>query len=109
MSTIQLIYQGQEYFVWHKQSLDDGPVGQYLVDASGAPVYVVDPGINGTHRWTADGRGQVAKFDAPKATLMSYKRQHIGVGSGKQRIVARGPGRETSVKSVVTPAMNAEA
>jgi hypothetical protein len=66
------LYQGQEYFVWHKQSLDDGPVGQYLVDASGAPVYFVDPGINGTHRWTADGRGQVAKFDAPKATLMSY-------------------------------------
>jgi putative OPT family oligopeptide transporter len=65
-------YQGREYLVWHKQSLDDGPVGQYLVDASGAAAYFVDPGINGTHRWTPDGLGQIAKFDAPKATLMSY-------------------------------------
>ena len=65
-------YEGQEYLVWHKQSLDDGPAGQYLVDASGTPVYLVDPGINGTHRWTPDGLRQVAKFDAPKATLMSY-------------------------------------
>ncbi|HKE60015.1 MAG TPA: OPT/YSL family transporter, partial [Pyrinomonadaceae bacterium] len=31
----------------------------------------IDPGINGVHRTTADGR-TVAKFDAPKATLMSY-------------------------------------
>ena len=42
------------------------------MDASGTPVYLVDPGINGTHRYTADGQRQVAKFDAPKATLMSY-------------------------------------
>ncbi len=65
-------YGGQDYLVWHKQSLDDGPAGQYLVDASGTPVYLVDPGINGTHRHTADGLRQVSKFDAPKATLMSY-------------------------------------
>jgi uncharacterized oligopeptide transporter (OPT) family protein len=32
----------------------------------------VDPGINGTHRYSADGTREVAKFDAPKATLMSY-------------------------------------
>src|SRR5439155_12935795 len=64
-------YQGKEYFIWHKQSTDDGPAGKYLVDAGGAPVYLVDPGINGVHRTTADGRA-VAKFDAPKATLMSY-------------------------------------
>ena len=36
--------------VWHKQSIDDGPAGKYLVDASGTPVYLVDPGINGMHR-----------------------------------------------------------
>ena len=65
-------YQGTEYQVWHKQSTDDGPAGKYLVDASGTPVYLVDPGINGLHRYTADGQRQVAKFDAPKATLMSY-------------------------------------
>ena len=39
---------------------------------SGTPVYLVDPGINGTHRATPDGERQVTKFDAPKATLMSY-------------------------------------
>jgi uncharacterized oligopeptide transporter (OPT) family protein len=35
------------------------------------PVYLVDPGINGIHRVRPDG-SQVNKFDAPKATLMSY-------------------------------------
>jgi hypothetical protein len=42
------------------------------VDSAGTPVYLVDPGINGVHRHTPDGLRQVAKFDAPKATLMSY-------------------------------------
>ncbi len=64
-------YDGTSYLVWHNQSLANGPEGKYLVDATGAPVYLVDPGINGTHRVAPDGR-QVAKFDAPKATLMSY-------------------------------------
>src|SRR5207249_12216727 len=64
-------HQGREYLVWHKQSTEDGPAGKYLVDPGGAPAYLVDPGINGVHRHTADGRA-VAKFDAPKATLMSY-------------------------------------
>lgn len=64
-------YGGTTYRVWHNQSLAAGPAGRYLVDDRGTPVYLVDPGINGTHRVTADGR-QVAKFDAPKATLMSY-------------------------------------
>ncbi len=59
------------YRVWHK--LDDvgGPEGRYLVDERGKPVYLVDPGINGTHPVRPDGT-RVAKFDAPKATLMSY-------------------------------------
>jgi hypothetical protein len=35
------------------------------------PVYLVDPGINGTHKLRPDG-SSVIKFDAPKATLMSY-------------------------------------
>jgi uncharacterized oligopeptide transporter (OPT) family protein len=69
--TVRETYQGREYQVWYKQSTEDGPAGKYLVDASGTPVYLVDPGINGVHRRTADGR-EVAKFDAPKATLMSY-------------------------------------
>jgi hypothetical protein len=61
-----------DYFVWQKTSLDNGPAGKYLVDRAGTPVFLVDPGINGVHRYTPDGQRQVAKFDAPKATLMSY-------------------------------------
>jgi putative OPT family oligopeptide transporter len=64
-------HNGAEYLVWHNQNPSAGPLGKYLVDRSGAPIFLVDPGINGTHRFTEDGR-QVAKFDAPKATLMSY-------------------------------------
>jgi putative OPT family oligopeptide transporter len=63
---------GREYLVWYKQTTDDGPAGKYLVDTSGTPVYLVDPGINGVHRFSPDGQREVAKFDAPKATLMSY-------------------------------------
>jgi putative OPT family oligopeptide transporter len=65
-------YDGQEYFVWHNHDVQAGPLGKYLVDAGGTPIYLVDPGINGTHRYSADGTREVAKFDAPKATLMSY-------------------------------------
>ncbi len=59
------------YWVWHNTDPKLGPEGRYLVDAAGAPVYLVDPGINGAHRTRPDGT-TVEKFDAPKATLMSY-------------------------------------
>ncbi len=60
------------YAVWQKLDEQGGPSGKYLVDsASGQAVYFVDPGINGTHRTRPDGT-TVTKFDAPKATLMSY-------------------------------------
>lgn len=59
------------YATWHKIEEKDGPPGKYLVNAQGVPVYYVDPGINGTHRTTPDG-SSVTKYDAPKATLMSY-------------------------------------
>jgi putative OPT family oligopeptide transporter len=65
-------HDGTEYLVWHNQSQAQGPLGKYLVDRTGTPIFLVDPGINGTHRVTPDGARQVAKFDAPKATLMSY-------------------------------------
>jgi putative OPT family oligopeptide transporter len=65
-------YQEKEYWVWQKQSSEGGPAGRYLVDQGGTPIYLIDPGINGTHRHTPDGLRNVAKFDAPKATLMSY-------------------------------------
>jgi putative OPT family oligopeptide transporter len=59
------------YYVWHKDGDAGGPAGRYLVDDIGRAVYLVDPGINGTHATRPDGT-RVAKFDAPKATLMSY-------------------------------------
>ncbi|MGH9967500.1 MAG: OPT family oligopeptide transporter [Pyrinomonadaceae bacterium] len=59
------------YQTWHKIDETKGPPGKYLVDAQGVPVYHVDPGINGTHRVRPDG-SSVTKYDAPKATLMSY-------------------------------------
>jgi len=59
------------YRVWQKTSSEGGPPGKYLVDDTGRATYLVDPGINGTHNVRPDG-SKVAKFDAPKATLMSY-------------------------------------
>jgi putative OPT family oligopeptide transporter len=59
------------YFVCHNTETAAGPVGRYLVNDQGAAVYLSDPGINGviTER---PGGGHVDKYNAPKATLMSY-------------------------------------
>ena len=59
------------YRVWHKTDLTGGPAGKYLVDDAGNAVWLVDPGINGTHSKRPDG-SEVRKYDAPKAVLMSY-------------------------------------
>jgi putative OPT family oligopeptide transporter len=59
------------YNVWFRQDPAGGNAEKYLVDAAGKPMYYVDPGINGTIRKLPNGN-QVDKFDAPKATLMSY-------------------------------------
>jgi putative OPT family oligopeptide transporter len=61
----------RQYLVWHNTDDKVGRPGRYLVEESGQPVYLVDPGINGSHRTRPDGSA-VQKFDAPKATLMSY-------------------------------------
>jgi uncharacterized oligopeptide transporter (OPT) family protein len=61
----------RSYLVWQKTDDEKGPAGRYLVDDTGAAVYLVDPGVNGTHAVRPDGT-RVTKFDAPKATLMSY-------------------------------------
>jgi putative OPT family oligopeptide transporter len=66
-----MVPDSNRYATWHKIEEDNGPPGKYLVDAQGVPVYYVDPGINGTHRKAPDG-SSVTKYDAPKATLMSY-------------------------------------
>ena len=59
------------YRTWQKTDSAGGPTGKYLVDDAGAAVWLVDPGINGAFTTRPDGT-QVRKFDAPKATLMSY-------------------------------------
>jgi putative OPT family oligopeptide transporter len=59
------------YRPWHKTDTTGGPAGRYLVSDQGVPVYLADPGINGIHRVRPDGSA-VTKYDAPKATLMSY-------------------------------------
>jgi len=61
----------RELFVWQKTDAKGGQPGKYLVDDSGRAAYLIDPGINGTHRERPDG-SRVTKFNAPKATLMSY-------------------------------------
>jgi putative OPT family oligopeptide transporter len=71
LSGPQALQDPKAYFVWHKEADARGPAGRYLVDGSGSAVYLVDPGINGTHVVRPDGT-RVTKFDAPKATLMSY-------------------------------------
>ena len=59
------------YRPWHKTDTAGGPAGRYLVNDQGVPVYLADPGINGIHKVRPDGSA-VTKYDAPKATLMSY-------------------------------------
>lgn len=59
------------YHVWQKTDNVGAPAGRYLVNDQGNAVWLVDPGINGTHPTRPDG-SKVQKFYAPKATLMSY-------------------------------------
>ncbi|MBV6494941.1 MAG: oligopeptide transporter, OPT family [Acidobacteria bacterium ACB1] len=59
------------YRVWQNTEPKDGQVGKYLVNDQGRPVYFVDPGINGILKVDDDGR-PLERYDAPKATLMSY-------------------------------------
>ena len=62
---------GGTYFVWHKTDEAAGPAGKYLLNERGEAVWLVDPGINGVHSKRPDGT-EVRKFEAPKATLVSY-------------------------------------
>jgi len=59
------------YRVWQKIDPKTGTAERYLVDENGAAVWLVDPGINGTHKTRPD-KTEVRKYDAPKAVLMSY-------------------------------------
>jgi uncharacterized oligopeptide transporter (OPT) family protein len=60
------------YRVWQNTDPELGQVGKYLVDMhTGSPVYFVDPGINGVLKKDENGN-ELERYDAPKATLMSY-------------------------------------
>src|SRR5205807_1500899 len=72
VATAQANGDTKEYLVWHRQDPSGGNAEKYLVDPStGQPVYFVDPGINGVNKTLLSGQ-KLTKFDAPKATLMSY-------------------------------------
>jgi putative OPT family oligopeptide transporter len=59
------------YHVWQNTDPQEGQVGKYLVNDQGQPVYFVDPGINGILKKDDEGK-ELTRYDAPKATLMSY-------------------------------------
>lgn len=67
----QAASDSKTYKVWHKTDPQGGAAQKFLVDETGAAVWLVDPGINGHHTKRPDG-SEVRKFEAPKATLMSY-------------------------------------
>lgn len=67
------------YRVWQNTDPKEGQVGKYFIDMQGKPAYFVDPGINGVLKKVEerDENGNVktielTRYDAPKATLMSY-------------------------------------
>jgi putative OPT family oligopeptide transporter len=59
------------YNIWFRNDASGGNAEKYLVDDAGHPVYYIDPGINGNVNKLPNGQ-TIQKFDAPKATLMSY-------------------------------------
>ena len=62
---------GQQYRVGHVyEQTGAAPAGRYLVDASGAIKYLVDPGLGGRFPKGADGK-EVKKLDSPKSQIMA--------------------------------------
>lgn len=59
------------YRVWQQIDPEGEAAQRFLVNDQGVAIYLLDQGINGTHKWRPDG-SKVDKFAAPKATLMSY-------------------------------------
>ena len=68
------------YRVWHNTDARRGDPGRYLVNTQGQPVYLVDPGINGTVEKVQTGVDEagnpvyqtVGDLALRKRTLMSY-------------------------------------
>jgi len=71
LSGPQHVQDAGVYHVWQKADPSGGAATRYLVRNDGTLAYLVDPGINGHVKVRPDGT-TVTKFDAPKATLMSY-------------------------------------
>jgi putative OPT family oligopeptide transporter len=69
--TGQYVTDTTQYHVWQNTEPTAGPIGKYLVNAQGQPVYLVDPAINGVVKEDEHGN-KLTRYDAPKATLMSY-------------------------------------
>ncbi|MEJ7622561.1 MAG: oligopeptide transporter, OPT family [Pyrinomonadaceae bacterium] len=59
------------YRVWQNTDPKAGQIGKYLINTQGQPAYLVDPAINGVIKEDAQGN-KLTRYDAPKATLMSY-------------------------------------
>src|SRR5438874_1026294 len=70
--TTHTTHEGKDYLLWHYTPAGGASAEEFLVDSTGTPQFLVDPGINGTHKFLANGKAAPKKFDAPKATLMSY-------------------------------------
>jgi hypothetical protein len=62
---------GRQYWVYHQVDAGGGMARKFLLDDTGKPVWFADPGINGTVT-KLPGGGEVQKFEAPKAVLVSY-------------------------------------
>ncbi len=62
---------GRQYWVYHQVDAGGGMARKFLLDDAGKPVWFADPGINGTVT-KLPGGGEVQKFEAPKAVLVSY-------------------------------------
>ncbi|WP_293380206.1 OPT family oligopeptide transporter [Phenylobacterium sp.] len=71
LSGPQHVQDAGVYHVWQKPDPAGGAATRYLVRNDGTVAYLVDPGINGHVKTRPDGTS-VTKYDAPKATLMSY-------------------------------------
>lgn len=69
--TGEFVSDSTQYDVWQNTDPENGQIGKYLVNPQGQPVYLVDPAINGVVKEDANGN-KLTRYDAPKATLMSY-------------------------------------
>ena len=62
----------ESYRSWQRTDPAGGPAQRYLVNDQGEAVYLVGPRASTVPFGTRPDGSAVTKFDAPKATLMSY-------------------------------------